>query len=255
MTATVERVHRRIALLAGALLALGPEIVLGIGSRPVVWIQAGHDGPREPGYRNQTGAGSGPFGSEVEFNRRTAKAVIVKLSAAGVDARSTPGLVAPYGAHGATFVSIHHDAPGGSAAVGHALAGGGGENYYHGEGGGDPSPTPYSDSARHRPPTAISSTVERRSRALAARISQALGKSRTKARGAKAPFLGVVPSSGNRRMMHFYGYYRTRSAARVLVECGAAGADDGFLARTDLIAETLSGAIIDDLRGRGLLGG
>ena len=238
--------------MLGCTLAAFPSAGLA-ATRPIVWIQAGHDGPREPGYRDQTGAGSGPFGSEVEFNRRTAQAVIAKLAAAGVDARSTPGLVIPFGSQGAAFISIHHDAPGGSAAVGHALSGGGGENYYHGEGGGDLSPTPYSDSAPHRPATPISASVERRSRALASQISVALGKVRTAARGAKAPFLGVIPPEGNRRMMHFYGYYRTRAAARVLVECGAASADDGFLSRTDLIATTLSQAIVDDLRGRGLL--
>jgi hypothetical protein len=227
---------------------------MGLGApRPVVWVQAGHDGPREPGYRDQTGAGSGPYGSEVEFNRRSARAVIAKLIAAGVDGRSTPGLVTPYASRGAVFISIHHDAPGGSAAVGHALVGGGGENFYHGEGGGDPSSTPYPDSSPHRAATPISATVERRSRALAVRVGRALGTARTRGRGATAPFVGVVPAGGNRRMMHFYGYYRTRSDARVLVECGAAGADDGFLARTDVIAEALAGAIVEDLRARGLL--
>ena len=180
--------------------------------------------------------------------------MIAKLAAAGVDARSTPGLVTPYGSRGATFISIHHDAPGGSAAVGHALASGGGENFYHGEGGGDASPTPYSDSAPHRRATSISATVERRSLALATKVAAVLGKTRSGA-GARAPFLGVVAPGGNRRMMHFYGYYRTRSEARILVECGAAGIDDAFLARTDLIATALSGAIVSDLNARGLLGG
>ena len=253
MPSSLPRVIRRIGLLVCALVVTVPGIGLG-ASRPVVWVQPGHEGPREPGYRDQTGAGSGPFGSEVEFNRRTARAVIAKLVSAGVDARSTPGLVTPLGSRGATFISIHHDAPGGSAAVGHAVTSGGGENYYHGEGGGDASPTPYSDSAQHRPATSISTSVERRSRALAMRVSRALGTARSAA-GARAPFLGVVAPTGNRRVMHFYGYYRTRSEARVLVECGAAGTDDPFLAKTDVIAATLSGAIIEDLRARKLLGG
>jgi hypothetical protein len=249
----MQHVRRGFATLVCALSLSTPAVAFA-QAPPVVWVQAGHEGPREPGYRDQTGAGSGPFGSEVEFNRRTAKAVITKLVAAGVDARSTPGLVTPYGSRGATFISIHHDAPGGSAAVGHALASGGGENYYHGEGGGDASPTPYADSAPHRPATSISATVERRSLALATKVAGALGKTRIGA-GARAPFLGVVAPGGNRRMMHFYGYYRTRSEARILVECGAAGADDAFLARTDLIATSLSGAIVADLKARGLLSG
>ncbi len=41
-------------------------------------------------------------------------------------------------------------------------------------------------------------------------------------------------------MMRYYGFYRTRAAARVIVEAGAAGADDPFLARTDLIAAAVS---------------
>jgi hypothetical protein len=55
-------------------------------------------------------------------------------------------------------------------------------------------------------------------------------------------------------MMSYYGFYRTRAAARVIVECGAGGTDDAFLARTDLIAAAISRGILDDLRDRGLLG-
>ena len=55
-------------------------------------------------------------------------------------------------------------------------------------------------------------------------------------------------------MMSYYGFYRTRAAARVIVECGAGGTDDAFLARTDLIAAAISGGILDHLRARGLLG-
>nr|HMO01293.1 hypothetical protein [Miltoncostaeaceae bacterium] len=46
---------------------------------PVVWVQAGHEAPREPGYTAQTGAGSGPFGSEVGFTTRIASRVTVLL--------------------------------------------------------------------------------------------------------------------------------------------------------------------------------
>lgn len=55
-------------------------------------------------------------------------------------------------------------------------------------------------------------------------------------------------------MMRFYGYYRTRADARVLIECGAPGADDAYLAKIDLIATAVAGGIVDDLRARRLLG-
>ena len=65
---------------------------------------------------------------------------------------------------------------------------------------------------------------------------------------------GVQTRDGNPRMMSFYGFYRSRAAARVLVEAGAGGTDDGFLARTDLIAAAVSHGILDHLRERGLVG-
>ena len=71
---------------------------------PVVWVQAGHEAPREPGYTAQTGAGSGPFGTEVGFTTRVAARVTVLLRRYGVDARRTPGRVTPLGARGAVFV-------------------------------------------------------------------------------------------------------------------------------------------------------
>ena len=37
--------------------------------------------------------------------------------------RRTPGRVTPLGARGAVFISLHHDAPGGRAGIGHAIAG------------------------------------------------------------------------------------------------------------------------------------
>ena len=54
-------------------------------------------------------------------------------------------------------------------------------------------------------------------------------------------------------MNHFYGYYRTTAQSRVLVEVGAAPDDNAFLRRTSLIGKTLSGALVADLRARGLL--
>lgn len=219
---------------------------------PVVWVQAGHEAPGEPGYRWQTGAGGGPFGSEVRFTVRLAGAVEARLRASGVDARHTPARVTPLGARGATFISLHMDAVGGYARIGHAITGAG-ENWYHGEGAGAPSPVPYSDSAAHRPPTTVSAAVERRSRALAQRLSARLGPTHTAANGATSRFGGVEPRTGNPRMMRFYGYYRTRSDARVLVECGASGADDRYLARVDLIARAVADGIVDDLKARGLL--
>ena len=245
-----DRAVPRSLLIALGVLASWPTAALGT---PVVWVQAGHEGPREPGYVAQTGAGSGPFGSEVAFTTRTADRVVAILRARGVDARRTPGRVTPFGARGATFVSIHHDAPGGAAALGHAVTGGG-ENYYRGEGTGEASPTPYPDSAPHRAALPVSPAVERRSRALAVRLAAALRGIHTPPNGAQARFAGVVARTGNRRMMHFYGYYRTRADARVLIECGAAGADDAFLSRTDLVARTIATALVTDLRARGQLG-
>lgn len=221
-------------------------------AEPIVWVQAGHQGPREPGYSAQTGAGSGPFGDEVGFTTRLAAGVVARLRAAGVDARRTPGRVTPLAARGAVFLSLHHDAAGGSGGVGHAITGAG-ENWYHGEGFGTASPTPYSDSAPHRTATRVSATVERRSLALARRLSSAVGAIHTAANGAHATFGGVQPRDGNPRMMRYYGYYRTKATARVLLEAGAAGADDAFLRRVNPIAAAVSVAVTGYLRSRGLL--
>jgi hypothetical protein len=221
--------------------------------RPVVWVQAGHAEPREPGYRDQSGAGSGPFGSEIAFTTRLAPLVVARLRRAGIDARQVPGMVRPLGAPGAAFVSLHHDSPGGAAAFGHAITGAG-ENYYRGEGSGEPSPVPYPDSAPHRPATEVSPEVERNSRALAERLSARFAAIHTSANGAGGRFGGVQTREGNPRMMRYYGFYRTRADARVIVEAGAAGADDAFLSRTDLIATAVSRAVIDHLRATGRLG-
>lgn len=221
---------------------------------PIVWVQAGHEGPREPGYRAQTGDGSGPFGSEITFNQKVAAAVEADLEAAGVDARHTPGRVTPWGARGQVFISIHHDSPGGHAAVGYAVSNPTrGENFYRGEGGSDASPTPYSDSAPHRAATKVTPIVERRSRALARAVSARLGAVHTAENGANSTFTGVEARNGNVRMQYFYGYYRTRAGSRVLVECGAAGADDAFLTKTSLIGKAISRGIIDHLRATGAL--
>jgi N-acetylmuramoyl-L-alanine amidase len=245
------RFHARLGLV----LALGLPATGLAATAPVVWVQAGHEGPREPGYRDQTGATGGPFGSEVNFTTRASARLISRLRAAGIDARRTAGLVEPLGADGATFISIHFDQRGGAATVGYAVATGGGENFYHGEGVGTASRAPYADSARHRSPTRVTSLVQDISRGLATRISANLGRARTTANGANGRFTGLTSPSGNRRVMHYYGYYRTNAAARILVECGSAGADDVFLGKTDLVSETLANGVIADLRARKLLPG
>ncbi|HET6691196.1 MAG TPA: hypothetical protein VFG74_10040 [Miltoncostaeaceae bacterium] len=219
---------------------------------PVVWVQAGHQAPREPGYRAQTGAGSGPFGSEVAFNTRVAARVTVLLRRYRVNARRTPGRVTPRAARGAVFVSIHHDSDGGRAGVGAARTGVG-ENWYHGEGFGTASPVPYADSAPHRPATTVTRAVERRSRDLANRIATRLKRIHTPANGAYGSFGGVEPRDGNPRMTHFYGFYRTRAGARVLVEAGDPARDAAFLRRTDLIAVAVTRAVLDHLRSRSLI--
>ena len=219
---------------------------------PIVWVQAGHEGPREPGYRAQTGAGSGPFGNEVGFTTRLATRVVTRLRAAGVDARRTPGRVTPIFVRGAVFISLHHDAAGGRAGVGGARTGVN-ENWYHGEGFGTASPVPYSDSAPHRSATTVSTAVERRSHDLASRISTRLRAIFTAADGAHSPFGGVEPRNGNPRMVRFYGFYRTRAAARVLVEAGDPARDSSFLRRVDPIAAAVSRAILEHLRSRELL--
>ena len=219
---------------------------------PIVWVQAGHEAPREPGYRDQTGAGGGPFGSEIGFTTRLATRVVARLQAAGVDARRTPGLVTPLAARGAVFISLHHDAAGGRAGIGHAFTGLS-ENWYHGEGSGAPASAPYPDSAPHRPATVVTPAVERRSADLAARLASTFGRIHTPRFGARATFGGVESRSGNRRMTRYYGFYRTRAGARVILEAGAPPLDDPFLSRTDLIATAVTTAIVSHLRARGLL--
>jgi hypothetical protein len=245
---------RALLVLAGAALGAA-AIALGPGqaatARPMVWVQAGHVAPREPGYRWQTGAPGGPFGSEREFNRRLAERLAARLRGAGVAARTTPGRITPWAARGAVFVAVHHDGPGGVAGVAYAIAGTP-EYYYRGEGAGEPRPRPYPDSAPHRRATSISPGVERRSRALAATLSASLARVFTPAGGARSGWDGVVPVDRHKRMSRYYGFRRTRADARVIVELGAVGADDAFLRRVDVIAGALERGIVDHLRARGL---
>jgi hypothetical protein len=99
----------------------------------------------------------------------------------------------------------------------------------------------------------VTAAVAANSANLATRISSALKGIHTPANGASARFNGVEPPNGNVRMVHFYGYYRTKADARVLVEVGAAGSDDPFLRKVPLIGSTLSATIVKDLKARKLL--
>jgi hypothetical protein len=238
--------RRRTAALALLALAAG-----GAGGaqggpaasiRPVVWVQAGHQGPREPGYLAQTGAPG-----EMAFTTRLAAALERRLRAAGVDARHTPGRVTPMGAAGAVFISLHYDTSSGHAGVAGAVTGGG-ENWYHGEGTGTASQRPYPDSAPHRtPPTTVSPAVAAASARLAGLIDARYGAAFTPANGARSGPVTLVGVGGNTRMTHYYGFYRTGARARVIVECGAGGRDGAILGRTDLIAGALATAILEDL--------
>jgi N-acetylmuramoyl-L-alanine amidase len=218
--------------------------------RPIVYIQAGHEMPGEPGYLAQTGATGGPFGSEVAFNSRLAPLLAARLRRAGVDVRLTPAKVTPWGAGGAVFISLHFDAVGGSAGIGYAVdQPGRGENYYHGQGSGTASPVPYRDSAPHRRATRVSVAVQQHSLELARDLAAVFGRIHTPANGAYARFRGVEPGArGNVRMQFFYGYYRVNTGARVLIECGGADRDRTFLGHVGLIAGTIGSGIVGYLR-------
>jgi len=224
--------------------------------RPVVYVQAGHQPPGEPGYVAQTGASGGPFGSEEAFNVRLAAALEANLRAAGVIVHHTPAKVTPWGAQGAVFISVHFDQVGGSAGIGYAVdEPGRGENYYHGEGSGTASPVPYRDSAPHRHATTVTAAVQARSLQLARDLAATFRPIYTARNGAHSRFRGVEPGrSGNARMQFFYGYYRVNTGARVLIECGAAGADNAFLRRIGLIASSLGQGILAYLRQTHQLG-
>ena len=98
----------------------------------------------------------------------------------------------------------------------------------------------------------MSRTVERRSLQLARRLGAAFGAVHTRANGARGADGGIEPRDGNPRMVRYYGFYRTRAAARVLLEAGAPAVDDVFLRRVDLISVAVSRAITRYLRDRGL---
>jgi len=226
-----------LATLAGVF-----GLSIATAAPPVVWIQAGHVNPGEPGYLAQTGAGGGPFGSEAAFNTKVRDKLVSLLKKDGVDARPIPALV-PLGSKGAVFISIHFDSPGGRSGIGYAVTGGG-ENYYHGEGFGTASQTPYSDSGKHRTPaTKVTPAVSAASKRLADSVAKSFGGVFTSSNGAGSSFAGVDSPNGNPRMMHFYGYYRTNADARMLIEAGAAGSDDRFLSNTSLIAGALGKGI------------
>jgi len=235
-----------IGLLAAAALIPGAAHHAA-DARPIVYVQAGHEAPREPGYLAQTGAPG-----EIAFTRRVSTAVERKLRAAGVDARHSPGRVTPLAAPAAVFVSIHHDTAQGRAALAYALAGSG-ENYYHGQGWGVPRSTPYPDSAPHRPGTTISADVQARSRRLAVRMHTQYARVFTRANGARSGPVRMETPKGNPRMMRYYGFRRTNATARILIETGAAGTDAALLRRTDLIATAISQAIVRHLKAEGQL--
>lgn len=228
-------------------LALAPAGAAPPRPRPIVWVQAGHEAPREPGYRAQTGAAG-----EVQFTVRVAAAVERRLRAAGVDARHTPGQVTPIAARGAVFISIHHDTPQGHAGVGHAITGVG-ENWYRGEGTGLPRSTPYPDSAPHRTATTVSASVEAESLRLARLLANGYAAVFTQPNGARSGGVRLEPRNGNRRMIRYFGYYRTRADARVLIEAGAGGTDGAILRNTNLVAGAIAGAIVAHLRAEGRL--
>ena len=249
---TSARSHASSAsALLVAVLAVAAAVPAAATERPVVWVQAGHQEPREPGYRAQTGAGTGPFGDEIGFTTRVAPRVAAILRRHGVRALTTPGLVRPLGGRGAAFVSVHHDAPGGRLVVGHAVTGAS-ENYYRGEGFGAPSSTPYPDSAPHRRATRVGPKVATLSRRLANRTARQLRRVATRPNGLRSGFGGVADGA-NRRVTRYYGFYRTRADARIIVEAGAAGADDRFLARTDLISRAVAAGVLRHLRAEGEL--
>ncbi len=223
-----------------------PRSLTSARLRPIVYIQAGHQPPGEPGYTAQTGASGGPFGTEVAFNVRLARALSARLRASGVIVRQTPAKVTPWGARGAVFISLHFDAAGGSAGIGYAVhQRGRGENYYQGEGSGTARPVPYPNSAPHRKATAVTTAVQQSSLRLARDLAATFGPIHTRANGARGRFRGVEPGArGNVRMQFFYGYYRVNTRARVLIECGAADLDSAFLGRVSLIAGAIDKGLV-----------
>ena len=217
------------------------------GCRPATRARASPATPRRPAPAR------GPSAARSASPPGSRPVVVARLRAAGVDARRTPGRVTPLGARGAVFISLHHDAAGGRAGIGHAISGAG-ENWYHGEGFGTAEPRAVRrqrPAPRPRPACRRPSSAAPGSRgAPGARPS---APSTRVANGAHGAFGGVEPRDGNVRMMRFYGFYRTRAGARVLLEAGAPGVDDVFLRRLDPIAAAVTTAITRHLGARGLL--
>ncbi len=206
--------------------------------RPVVWVQAGHAAPREPGDEGGTGAVGGPFETEAAFTVPVARRVVRQLRAWGADARLTPGRVTPRAAPGAAFVSIHHDAPGGRAAIVWATR---------------PGERPVRRPGR-RPPTKVGDAVEARSRELALSLHRRYAAVHGPDNGADGELAAPAGRAAPRDLREYYGFFRTGADARVVVEAGAAGVDDEFLTRTGLVASTIAAGVHDHLRSRGLLG-
>lgn len=232
---------------AGAILGTASEhdAASAATKKPFVVVQAGHVAPREPGYRWQTGAGGGPFGNERDFNRRVSLALASRLRRHGIRVRVTPGKITPWAERADAFVAVHHDRAGGVAGVGHASSGAR-EFFYRGDGAGEPRPTPYADTVPHRRATSVNKAIEHRSRRLAITISKRMAALFTARNGARSGWDGVLPKRLV-RTSNYYGFRRTRARARVIVEVGSAGADDGFLRKVDLIAVGLSRSIRDHL--------
>ena len=120
-------------------------------------------------------------------------------------------------ARGAVFISLHHDAAGRRAPASATRSRARAENWYHGEGFGTPSPAPYPDSAPHRPADRWSRRPWSAARSTSpTRLASTFGAHPHAAPTAPAaPSAGSSRATGNRRMMRYYGFYRTRAGARV----------------------------------------
>lgn len=206
-------------------------------AKPVVWVQAGHAAPREPGYETATGATGGPYETEAGFTVPVARRIVRQLRAWGVDARYTPGMVTPLAATGDAFVSIHHDAEGGQPAVVWAI---------------QPEEPPERKPGRRRP-TVVDQTVEVHSRHLAQSIHDRYATVFRAANGAETRLPPAMGEDARADLSRYYGFYRTQADARVIVEAGAAGDDDDLLERTGLVSGAIAAGIRDHLVDEGLL--
>ena len=165
-----------------------------LAAPPVVYVQAGHQGPREPATGRRPApppARSAPRSAST----RLAPKVAVRLRRAGVDARLTSGLITPYAGRGAAFVSLHHDVPTGrprsaTPSPGTARTGIAGRGR-----GAEPASVPGLGAAPAA--TSVSAAVERRSRDLAYRIAARYRPIYTPANGARGRWGGVQTRDGN----------------------------------------------------------